>query len=1003
MQNYMFSILTLIVCIGLIFYFRKRDKKNIQFENLKNFIQTSITNMNRLFDDKEKELKDKTISLDISLKKLDKATEFINKKLAGIKQYSDDIEETRKKLSSSIKEAQMFDEDLKAVKERIGGLEDKLEELSAANAAIQSIRKESEAIRGEIEQTRVWAQENVGDFIKNVETDLGKFRSEFSDEQAKNIEELEKQFGNRIEDAEFQLSKIEETFKDVTARMNDFDANNSGKIDDLEARLEERIESVDKEFREKFIATVDALKKEFESKLTGYGSEVDNATKLLEEKIKSENKRFDERSTRNMRTFNEKMVTIAKTINDLNGKLSNFVKGNSEKFKGEIRVLKNDYLTQANQLLNDLDQREKSLNIIAKELQSQMGGIDVQIKNAAKKSIEEALEAIHKKETEVFKNMDHSSGMISDRLSQIERAINSFEKDLQTKIAAMGTTLERNIADYKRNVDDLKTLSLKVEGDIEGNVNKRMRDIDNYIAKLKEEFVEDYKQLIDNTKDDIIGLRDELTSLKEKIAGQKQGILDDVKESLEAIKVWSSKEISTYKDEMDTVKMRADAVLVDIRDDLDQKLKQFETDITVKMQTIAKDGEQALINKRNELRGVANELTNEFESRERDLIKRLDGMDDRVAKNTDIIDEKFRTAYEKLQSEAVRKTDETRANLSRSIEAVKEGAMKDAQALDKRMEEMKEYIDQQISTGERLKRELEIFEDKIEKFRDGAEEDIGAVKSRYQELAEKLNAFDKSIASMRSGLDSAIREQTDSLSSHLETEKIVIQTKLKDIRDESVEYLNEIKRNIVAEMERYSDEVMTAKVDENFSEMERFYAKQKENFELEIERFKQSFLPPADELLDLTNKKISELQKGFDEKVKTISEYVSSSETEFREIKTHFEKLSVTLDNLERNSIERMKETARDLETGFTGKVDKVSRDFDNYIKQSESDFQGALDGLKRDAHALVEELKRIREKTREEAIAEVKNLTRKTRDIDTRYEQLSRRVVSSNAPKPCP
>lgn len=956
MQNYIFSILTLIVCVGIILYFRKRDKRLVQFEQLKNYIQTSIAGMNRIFEDKEKELRDKTINLDVSLKKLDKATEVVNKKMASIQEFADSIENSRKNLSSSIKEAQLFDEDLTSVKERIGDLGDKIEEITAMSAAVQNVRKEIGGLQHEIEQVRIWAQDNVGDFVKGIEADLGKFRTEFSDAHFKRIEELEAGFSTRIDDAEYQLAKIEENFKDMTSRVENFGSDNFDKIDTLQSEIDGKIQSI--------------------------GTDVDT-------RVKTEIKRFDDKIAENVRSFNDKMTETAKTINELNGKLTRFVKENSEKFKGEISTLKSDYLSQSNRILTDLDQREKNLSQVARELQSQMSDIEGQVKAAAKRSVEDALAAITKKESDVYKNIDQSSGVINDRLNQIERAINSFEKDLHGKMATMGSDLARNLDDYKRNVDDLKSLALKVEGDIEGSLSKKMREIDSYIEKLKTDFVEDYKQLIDNTKDDIIGLRDEIASLKQKTDGQKQEILGGVKQDVENLRSWSVKEIASQKDEMDTLKMRAEGILVDIRDELEQKTKQFEREIDAKVDDVMKDGDQTLNAKRAELREVANGLTTEFANRERDLIKRLDGLDDRVRQNTEIIDEKFREAFDKLQKDLANRHEEVKANMTRSMEAVKDGALRDAQALDKRMADMRAYIDEQLKAGETMKKELAVIETRIGDFSSSSESDMNEMKKSYQDFGAKLTSFEKNIDTVRAALNTAVEEQNAILKSQMEAEKLQLTNSLKDVRDESQEYLANLKKEIASELGKQSEKVLIDKFDEKADEMSKFYEKQKETFGIEIDRFKESFLPPADELLEQFARKTGEIQKGFDDKVRQVSDYINQSETEFREIKGHFEKLSVTLESLEKTSLDRMKETARGLETTFTGKVDKISRDLDNYIKQSETEFQSSLDVLKRDAKTLTEELKRIRENTREEAVDELKQLTRKTRDIETRYDQL--------------
>ncbi len=83
-MNFFDIIIPIFISVFLILYFRRSDKRNTQLQTLKNFINTSMNNMHKYFQEKEKELLDKTINLDVSFKKFDKASSFINNKLGEI-------------------------------------------------------------------------------------------------------------------------------------------------------------------------------------------------------------------------------------------------------------------------------------------------------------------------------------------------------------------------------------------------------------------------------------------------------------------------------------------------------------------------------------------------------------------------------------------------------------------------------------------------------------------------------------------------------------------------------------------------------------------------------------------------------------------------------------------------------------------------------------------------------------------------------------------------------
>lgn len=863
-------IIPILVSVFLILYFRRTDRRNTQLQTLKNFINTSMNNMLKLFQDKEKDLLDKTINLDISLKKLEKASTFINNKLTEIRDSITDINTVQQNLGAGLKEASVFNKEIDTLKIRISELTRATGEIDTLKKEITESRKAAAQIKADAEQSRVSAQETIADMVRKSQAEISqhkansieafdKYQAEV-EKKAETVESLLSQMDGSIEDAKERLDAVndmvrvqfddkereietlleknvneiksnyqhilttmkagleeklaahkgdlevsEKTLVDTIAgakneylssaqslkqalggTLNEFNTkwnenikrfneinkeilSKSAELDnqiktnekvlskkagDLEAaiidrmggfemqinqilkqkgdkfdadlakiesgvkvkaetiggRIEANLGQTEKELRDglyKKMGEIDGqvgtILKDFESRKNELGAkinglttslesqfkklendyhgkiidieqkfgkinsdmaslekkiqsdadqlftkannelskEIDNLKKTVEanaeerlsrvdNKISEELKRFEEDFSSNIKNYNARLSTNAGALNEMASKLDKFVKETTERFKGEISGLKSSTTLEANRFIEEITGKEKSIASMMEMLQNDLSKAGTAIQNLGKEASELAVQKIRERESEINSNIEKSYGVISDRMSQIEKSIDNYEAEVNKKIQGVNTSIQAEIDSYKQSVEGLKSSGLKIEASVQDIISNRTKEVDTYMQKLKEGFVDDYKQLISNTKSDLVRLKDEIESIRTSVSTQKEGVLKDVINAIKEARDWSMIQVTTIKDEVEGAKLRTAGMMADARDEVEKEIETFQIQYQQKLAQVIKESEVDIGGKKTELKTLTQELLRQFNEKEKDLFKKIDRMDKSV-------------------------------------------------------------------------------------------------------------------------------------------------------------------------------------------------------------------------------------------------------------------------------------------------------------------------------------------------------------------------------------
>jgi chromosome segregation ATPase len=161
------------------------------------------------------------------------------------------------------------------------------------------------------------------------------------------------------------------------------------------------------------------------------------------------------------------------------------------------------------------------------------------------------------------------------------------------------------------------------------------------------------------------------------------------------------------------------------------------------------------------------------------------------------------------------------------------------------------------------------------------------------------------------------------------------------------------------------------------------------NIEVFVARFNESeegLSNRIEKIIAQYNSKIEDYKGDFMGK---IGKYIESSEQESRKIVDKIMGMEKELKHFEEKTIENIRNKAVGLEGDLTKKISLMANNFDDYIKKSEKDFSGAVDNSKKDISTMLADLKTSRNTVKEEIINDIKELNKRTREIETRYEGL--------------
>lgn len=577
MVNFVSIVLPILISVFLILFFRRRDKRNTQLQTLKNFINTSVSNLNRLFQEKEKELRDKTISLDIALKKLDKASAFINNKMGEIGGSIKQITAIRQALTGELREAADFNRNMAEVRTKLLEISKAATEVDALKKEIADAQKDARQIQSDIDQSKVWAEDNIHDAMKKTLDDIALQKSESAEQIRALQEDISKKqaavdslqnkitaHSGALQDMNARLGKfikdVTDKFKSELASVKAGAGNEAEKFIASVAKKEESLQTMIQKLQGDLSQAVDDIKTVGRESLDAVVRKIQDKEKALEDSLddaqeKMDNirdiigKKFDQTTKELMEKEEYGIENLRNTIRATVEKVKESALGEIDELKTGLSDLKKDLTDETRrmkELENAIASQEKSLSasIAAgeKSLASAAAAREKELESAMA-AREKELEKFYKTHTGRLEDLEEEFRKIAARAaSESEERLNEelsefqekFSKEFEKYVAASAAEYEsvagkiRELTRQFKQIEEEAAASIQdraasLDTEFTKRVNEITNNFDGYVKKTEEEL----ENTLDNAKADLQAIQRDVAAEKKEL---KEQVLSDLKD-----------------------------------------------------------------------------------------------------------------------------------------------------------------------------------------------------------------------------------------------------------------------------------------------------------------------------------------------------------------------------------------------------------------------------------------------------------------------------------------
>jgi chromosome segregation ATPase len=751
MSLFLSIVIPTLISVIIILYFRRSDRRNTQLQTLKAFINNAVNNMNHIFHEKEKELKDKTISLDIALKKLDKASAFINNKMAEIGGSIKQITALRQEFSGELKEAAEFNRNVAEIRNRLVELTKATTEVEALKKEIGESKKSSMQIKSDIEQSRVWAEDNINDAMKKTLDDIALQKSQSVDQIRKMQEDIDSRqkevdslnnklavHGTAVQEMNAKLGKfikeVTDKFKAELSVIKNSAGNETDKFVETvakkEANLKEMIQTLQDDLskavgdvRDAGRESMDSIMEKISEKETSLDKSIDDAQEKMDSIHEMIDKKFDA-------TYKELMEKEEYGIENL----KNTIRATIEKVKESAMEDIQEVKTEISDLGKDITEETRKMKELERTIADEEKSLDSLRKDQAKsvESLQDDFQKLMARNAE--DGMEKIKASALEGMQEIKTQISDLGKGVTEEGRKM-RDLEREMADYEKSIESMKKEHFR-------NMESLREEYQKLMVKNSQEGMEKLESLMEEFKGHF---KKEFDEYVKSSSGDYEGISDRIKQLIKSFKETEEEAVSAIQDR--TVALETDFTrrINDIANNFDGYIKKTEEEL-----------ENTLDNSREEIRVMVVDLNAEKKDLKETVLSDLKDLN----KRTKEIESRYDGLVKKnsIIEKAEDLADRSDKNIKMMTQFLKEldGRKKETDTTLKNMDSIRsEYkaLDTMISGIAANKKESQniynTVSEALEKAKD-AQEILGIIEKQYAKvddvkavLIETLKIYDE--------------------------------------------------------------------------------------------------------------------------------------------------------------------------------------------------------------------------------------------------------------------
>jgi len=753
--------ITIFISFILILFFRRIDKRTINFNKYKKYSQKLSSDFNEFLKQKKEEFSNSIIDLDIAIKKANQVLTKIELSNENLKSKYENVEKEKIGLES-----------LKKEMERLRGLRDEIKkDIDSVEKNLPSMKRLSRRVQ------------KIGIEIKENEKAL------------RNTSTLIPLLEKRVED------KTKAAIDSVTEKILDEAKRNFTPLvneywDSLELMRSTHKEEIER-FRRDAQAVMGVINKKIEDLNISIEKSRESLSLIEGEKLFSIEDRISE--------LNESIEGAKEEIRNIGRETTrSFLKQAEDGYKNYIKLLEKDQLEHKSNIFQRIEDKSKDLSSYIAKLEGRVLNLLKDIKLETDKYAETLNLKAKANESEV--------DLLKNRIiSEINEEANRSLIQIKPLVSEMNEKLLVYKRDFNRIIEDVRD---------EFSSKKRMVDTD--ISSFRDE-ISSYRntfigELANNVQEAKSQLDDINSRLEDEIRDSTGEVSDKFKEKLKSY----AENISVLEGRIGDLENIASAGQKLIEDRINTVFLNYKPEIEEKMSSMKGETEKEISKERGKILGKIDELikTTERELSERENVVKalIEGMDKAINQSEQNLKENKSSMLEDINSVKLEARDELVMELENLKKIFRDEKERVIASYDKRLVNLKssmKEIDNRVDgihkvingrIKDAMDKALENIKSVETNYLNNEDQQIEKSKNNLSVLKDEINLIKENIENHKQEVLGDINITLRDFKGEFEKELKDHSNRLQDKKKEIFEYLNSITENTMGSITKSKDE-----------------------------------------------------------------------------------------------------------------------------------------------------------------------------------------------------
>ena len=977
------SLITILIVFVLLLIFRRLDKKNIQLNKVKRYIDRIISRLEVY----EKERSDSIALQEANLNELINRANTLNKSLNTRLEI---MNEKQNEISASEETIHSIGSEVEELLSMIDAIREKSKDVNYVDGEIQKTKNELSNMKKDFNDLQVYFKNTKENLISEMQNKTKEATENFSvkiDRLKNQILLTEKNLSEKLNNENFVLmnliKKIKDTFSFSEKNLNKkFDKLRQSISDNIDA-MNNHIKTQEEELLKMATVNIHKLGELVKNIETTHMNNKNSIVVEYRDQIKGlhnlldrEKEKFDNRFTEIKNKTLDELKIFHNSLSQIDSEHKGIKLQNMEEMQKLFQILsdkvseskldfqkveqkaKIDFDAKLDALHKTLEEKEA---LLLKKTENQVANLSDKVatitqqyskeKEAIQNIINEKIAQLNNKSSDILKKVEISEKNIDSNIRSVIKSTESrlqslenqnvkllkddlnmnkkrFTEELDSKLSIMNDGLEKHIHLLNTMVENAKKNLLENKEKNLLDLDKKLTKIRNDVNHTSEQFTVLEEQLLKNTKDRIGGVNKEYENRFSELDEQ-------YKEFEKTLMMNISKDIANFQDNLNVVLEKYQKSENQLLSGTKIKILNFE-------QTLSKlnDQMQSIEDEhKNKIKISFTTLSDSLKTKAFDLEKKLVGKSKEVIEKHKLDSKKLAESIKKLESALKSKESTIVKNFNNSLksfqselEKVKLKAAKTSNVLvddnRKKIEGLSKLLESKLQNNDKM------LSQSLSSMKEKAKNQINVVKNDLAYLKQTSTQ----------NIDMAIEKSKE----HFAT----LESSYKHLTKESQGLEKNFESTLKDYVKRFNNSM--AKTTEEFSKRlhvtEKSTSQASKEFLLklqsEYEIAKKELMDKSDVLIKKEFSKVEDLAGRVEEINKTIEHFLSKTKV--------------------LNDADKIKNQLQTQLRNFTSELDAVKNE-----RKSLSKLEHKISSLKKYGESVENQISKIRrEKTEVEAVA---------------------------------